>query len=276
MQKPQALILRTAGTNCDRELAFAFQLAGAETFSLHLNELVERPHLIEKADIIGFPGGFSYGDDIAAGRIYANRLRHHLTEPLKESIKCNVPIIGICNGFQVITKLGLLPDPEAGRQTATLAENTSGRFTDRWISLVVPEHTVCIWTQGITALDLPIAHGEGRFVPESDDSLRFWRESGQVALRYALDAASFPGNPNGSTDDIAGICDPTGLVLGLMPHPERFTHATHHPHWPRWPAEKLAQTPAGLKLFQNAVRFVNTKIAEKHEKQMRERQEAVV
>ncbi len=307
--QPQALIIRTAGTNCDRELAHAFELAGAGTFSLHLNELIERPHLLEKADLIGFPGGFSYGDDIAAGRIYANRLRHHLTEPLKEAIRCNVPIIGICNGFQVLAKLGLLPDPEAGRQTATLAENTGGRFIDKWVSLVVPEHGVCIWTKDIDKLDLPIAHGEGRFVPESDELLRFWQTSGQIAFRYAVvssefrvpsseleDAGTghdlknpefgtrnsepeirnselgtrnselpFPGNPNGSIDDIAGICDPTGLVLGLMPHPERFTHATHHPHWPRWSAEQLAATPSGLRLFQNAVAFVNAKIARKRE-----------
>jgi len=277
--QPQALIIRTAGTNCDRELAHAFELAGAATFSLHLNELIERPHLMEKADLIGFPGGFSYGDDIAAGRIYANRLRHHLTEPLKEAIKCNVPIVGICNGFQVITKLGLLPDPEAGRQTATLAENTSGRFTDKWVSLVVPEHGVCIWTKGIEKLDLPIAHGEGRFVPESQESLRFWQTSGQIVLRYAKspesgvqspesgESAPFPGNPNGSVDDIAGVCDPTGLVLGLMPHPERFTHATHHPHWPRWSTEQLAATPSGLRLFQNAVDFVKVKLAEKAREQ---------
>ena len=293
LMQPKALIIRTAGTNCDRELAHAFELAGASTFAVHLNELIERPHLIEGADLIGFPGGFSYGDDIAAGRIFANRLRHRLTEPLKEAIKCNVPIIGICNGFQVITKLGLLPDPEAGRQTATLAENTSGRFTDKWVSLVVPEHGVCIWTRGLDRLDLPIAHGEGRFVPESEESLRFWQASGQIALRYAVSSefrvssselgtsgtghvqknsepgtrnselSPFAGNPNGSIDDIAGICDPTGLVFGLMPHPERFTHATNHPHWPRWSAEQLAATPSGLKLFQNAVAFVNTKIAEK-------------
>jgi len=291
--RPQALIIRTAGTNCDRELAHAFEMAGASASAVHLNELIERPHQLEKADLIGFPGGFSYGDDIAAGRIFANRLRHRLTEPLREAIKCNVPIVGICNGFQVLTKMGLLPDPECGRQTATLAENTGGRFTDKWVSLVVPEHGVCIWTQGLTHLDLPIAHGEGRFVPESPDALKFWRESGQIALKYissefgvpssessesVLPSNSelrtrnsqlppFPGNPNGSTDDIAGICDSTGLVLGLMPHPERFTHPTHHPHWTRWSAERLAETPSGLKLFQNAVTFVNNKIAQKQREQ---------
>ncbi|MEX2212501.1 MAG: phosphoribosylformylglycinamidine synthase subunit PurQ, partial [Phycisphaeraceae bacterium] len=277
--EPQALIIRSAGTNCDRELMHAFELAGAGTCGVHINELIEKPHLIEKADLIGFPGGFSYGDDIAAGRILANRLRHRLMEPLKEAIKCNVPMIGICNGFQVITKMGLLPDAEAGRQQATLADNASGRFTDKWISLTVPEHTVCIWTRGLTSLDLPIAHGEGRFVPESDDLLRFWQESGQIALRYATasstqdsgrmtqDSPTFPGNPNGSVDDIAGVCDATGLVLGLMPHPERFTHPTHHPLWSRRSPGELDEPPAGLRLFQNAVEFVRVKIAEKQRKQ---------
>ncbi len=269
--RPNALIIRTAGTNCDRELAFAFELAGAAAFSVHLNELIAKPHLVEKADLIGFPGGFSYGDDIAAGRIYANRLKHRLLEPLKEAIKCSVPIIGICNGFQVLVKTGLLPDPDAGRQTATLTDNTSGRFTDKWISLVVPEHTVSIWTTGVSRLDLPIAHGEGRFVPESDEELRALQVSGQIALRYDLVEGGFPGNPNGSTDEIAGVSDPTGLVLGLMPHPERFTHPTHHPHWTRWAAERLAETPAGLKLFQNAVQFVTRRMAEKR----REREQAL-
>mgnify|MGYP002624816310 CR=1 FL=1 len=267
--QPQALIIRTAGTNCDRELMHAFELAGAAAHAVHLNELIEKPHLIEKADLIGFPGGFSYGDDIAAGRIFANRLRHRLMEPLKEAIKCNVPMIGPCNGFQVITKMGLLPDPEGGRQQATLAENTSGRFTDKWVSLVVPEHTVCIWTRGLTSLDLPIAHGEGRFVPESDELLRYWQEAGQIALRYATSTdadVAFPGNPNGSIDDIAGVCDPTGLILGLMPHPERFTHPTHHPLWSRRSAAESDETPAGLRLFQNAVGFVKVKIAEKQQK----------
>jgi phosphoribosylformylglycinamidine synthase len=267
--QPRALIIRAAGINCDRELAHAFELAGAATAAVHVNELIERPHLIEKADLIGFPGGFSYGDDIAAGRIFANRLRHRLFEPLKEAIKCNVPIIGICNGFQVITKLGLLPDPDAGRQTATLADNAGGRFIDKWVSLVVPDHTVSIWTRGLTRLDLPIAHGEGRFVPQSPQLLRFWQESGQIALRYDTSpAATFPGNPNGSVDDIAAVCDATGLVLGLMPHPERYTHATNHPHWTRRSAEQLAATPAGLRLFQNAVQFVTQVIEEKARKQV--------
>jgi phosphoribosylformylglycinamidine synthase len=162
-----------------------------------------------------------------------------------------VPMVGICNGFQVMTKLGLLPDPHAGKQTATLADNNSGRFTARWGKMVVPQDTCCVWTKGLTELELPIAHAEGRFVPESDEALARWTENGQIAIKYASD-----DNPNGSTADIAGVCDPSGLILGLMPHPERWIHLTNHPQWQRQTADWKAQTPAGLKMFQNVVNHV--------------------
>lgn len=262
--KPVALIIRTAGINCDQELAWAFQLAGAEVRLEHLNRLIAQPQILEEVDLIGFPGGFSYGDDIAAGRIFANRLRHRLYEPLRQAIRRGVPMIGICNGFQVLVKLGLLPDPEAGRQTATLADNTSGRFIDQWCSLQVDPQTRCIWTRGLSLLDLPIAHAEGRFVPESDQALARWQANGQIALRYVSDPstcpqANFPGNPNGSADNIAGVCDPSGLVLGLMPHPERHVHPTHHPYWSRRAVLGLTQSMDGLKFFQNAVTYVQNR-----------------
>ncbi len=249
--KPLALILRTAGTNCDVELAHAFALAGAEPRTLHLSALVDDPTPLDRADIVGFPGGFSYGDDIAAGRIFANRLRHLLDAPLRAAVDRGVPMIGICNGFQVMVKMGLLPFPHAGAQTATLADNTSGRFTDRWVKVTVPRDTACVWTRGLGEFELPIAHGEGRFVPASDDVLRQLRANRQIALRYAAG-----DNPNGSHDDIAGVCDPSGLVLGLMPHPERFTHPTHHPRWTRAGSDWLTQTPAGLRFFHHAVAHV--------------------
>ena len=259
--KPLTLIIRTAGTNCDLEMAHAFELAGARTTLVHLNELIRTPKLLETIDLLGFPGGFSFGDDIASGRIFATRLRLNLLGPLQAAIKRGVPAIGVCNGFQVITKLGLLPDPFANRQTATLSENTSGRFTDKWVSLDSPADSVCIWTRGIVGtnetFDLPIAHGEGRFVPADDAVLQSLKANRQIALRYSsATSATFPGNPNGSVDDIAGICDPTGLVLGLMPHPERFTNATNHPLWTRRGSDWLTQTPAGLKFFINAVEHV--------------------
>ncbi|MEM9883901.1 MAG: phosphoribosylformylglycinamidine synthase subunit PurQ [Planctomycetota bacterium] len=252
--RPTALILRTAGTNCDAELAHAFRLAGAEPTTLHLNELIDDPRKLERFDLVGFPGGFSYGDDIAAGRILANRLRHRLYEPLLAAIDRGVPMFGPCNGFQVLVKLGLLPDPHAGSQSVTLAHNDTGRFIDRWAPVRPEPESVCVWTRGLTAHDLPIAHGEGRLVAPPDvlDQLE---TSGQVALRYDTRETE---NPNGSSRDIAGLCDPTGLVFGLMPHPERYLHPTNHPHWTR----RAGDAPAGLRYFQNAVEHVkNTRPA---------------
>ena len=293
MMQPTALIIRTSGTNCDMELAHAFALAGADPMAVHLNHLIDQPRLIDQAQLIGFPGGFSYGDDIAAGRIFANRLRHRLFEPLIQAIRRKVAMIGICNGFQVLVKLGLLPDPlsEADHdasgptQTVTLADNRTGRFIDRWVRLRVPADTACIWTRGLDELELPIAHGEGRFVPESQQTLRRLEQRRQIALCYdgagpvnpttQRDEPSHPspsqassqasseikdfvveGNPNGSVGAVAGICDPTGLVLGLMPHPERYTHPTHHPLWARRRGMAQGLSPAGLRMFQNAVAHV--------------------
>lgn len=249
---PRTLILRTAGTNCDAELAHAFALAGADPRVIHLNELIDEPARLDDFDLLGFPGGFSYGDDIAAGRILANRLRHRLIQPLQRAVERGVPMIGICNGFQVLVKLGLLPDPRRPslQQTVTLADNTGGRFIDRWVQLQADPTTVCIWTRGLSQLDLPIAHGEGRFHPGPDENLRTLQQNKQIALRYAPH-----DNPNGSADDIAGICDPSGLVFGLMPHPERFTDPTHHPCWTRTPASSRS-IPAGLRFFHNAVEYV--------------------
>ena len=266
--KPTALIVRVAGTNCDRELAYAFEAAGAVAQTVHLHQLIEQPERIARADLIGFPGGFSYGDDIAAGRIFANRLRHRLLGPLQAAVQRGTPIIGICNGFQVLVKLGLLPDPSEAQsgQTATLADNESGRFIDRWVSLNPVSASVCLWTRGLPdPFDLPIAHGEGRFVPASDQALERLRTGGQIALRYATGpGTAFPGNPNGSVDGIAGVCDPTGVVLGLMPHPERHVRATQHPLWTRREtgtgvvSEKapVPLSPPGLRFFQNAVEHV--------------------
>lgn len=251
---PTTLILRTAGTNCDRELAAAFELAGSETESIHLNTLVREPALVQRFDLIGIPGGFSYGDDIAAGRIFANRLRHRLLEAFQEAVQRGVPIFGPCNGFQVLVKMGLLPDPTQAKQTVTLADNTTGRFIDRWVGMKANPDSPCIWTRGLDEFDLPIAHGEGRFTapPQVLESLE---QQNLVALRYRDE------NPNGSANHIAGICDPTGLVLGLMPHPERFIHATNHPNWSRLGPDWLDQSPAGLRFFENAVAYVSEQMS---------------
>lgn len=248
--KPKTLILRTAGTNCDQETAYAFELAGASTESLHVNRLLENPGVLRDYQLLAIPGGFSYGDDIAAGKIFANQIIHHLRDGFADFVAAGKPIAGICNGFQVLVKTDLLPGPLAGRtgQTATLTHNDSGRFIDRWISLE-PRGRKCIWTQNLSKLDLPIAHGEGKFVT-ADDSVRkaLW-ENDQVALVYSGE------NPNGSTDAIAGVCDATGLIFGLMPHPERHVSPLQHPAWTA--LKTLPEEGAGLQVFRNAVKHVN-------------------
>jgi phosphoribosylformylglycinamidine synthase len=255
--KPTTLILRTAGTNCDAETAYAFERAGAAVEKLHVNRVLENPAALDDYQILAIPGGFSYGDDIAAGRIFANQIRHHLADAMRRFIDAGKPIIGICNGFQVLVKTELLPGPLAGRtgQTCTLAHNAGGRFIDKWIKLAPRGTGKCIWTEGLAAdaiLELPIAHGEGRFVPADDNVRRALWDNDQVALVYEGE------NPNGSTDDIAGVCDATGLVFGLMPHPERHVDATQHPAWTRTLALEgaLPAEGQGLVIFRNAVAHV--------------------
>ncbi|HEX4123404.1 MAG TPA: phosphoribosylformylglycinamidine synthase I [Tepidisphaeraceae bacterium] len=261
--KPRALILRSAGTNCDGETAWAFELAGAQTEKVHINRLLGEPGLLDRFQLLAFPGGFSYGDDIAAGKILANQIAHHLADSLRAFVESGRPIIGICNGFQVLVKTDLLPGPLAGRtgQTCTLTHNDSGRFIDRWVHLMPASHK-CIWTRGLVgrSMELPIAHGEGKFVTATPAVLKALIAEDQVALRYIRPDGSsadgaFPENPNGSMADIAGVCDSTGLILGLMPHPERHVDPTQHPAWTRRAIEPGA-VGGGMTIFQNAVRHV--------------------
>ena len=265
--RPSTLVLRTAGSNCDAETAHAFEVAGASAHRVHLNRILQNPRLLDDFQILAIPGGFSYGDDIAAGRIFANQLMHHLRDGLKRFIDAGKPVIGICNGFQVLIKTDLLLPPQAKPgasapghyQSATLTHNENGRFIDRWIHLS-PRSNKCVWTAGLEALELPIAHGEGKFVPADDAVRRALWDNDQVALVYtradgSVPQGQFPDNPNGSVDDIAGVCDSTGLVLGLMPHPERHISPLQHPAWTRG-AGALSGEGAGLKLIRNAVEHV--------------------
>ncbi|MCA9236721.1 MAG: phosphoribosylformylglycinamidine synthase I [Planctomycetales bacterium] len=251
MSQPRVLILRAPGTNCDQETAYAFEQAGGAPTEVHLNRWLEAPALAEEYQILCLPGGFSYGDDVAAGRIYGNQLRHHLAEQLQTFRAAGKLILGICNGFQILIKSGLLDiDDEAG-PAATLAWNESHRFVDRWVHLKNTSEK-CVFLQGIDTLELPIAHAEGRFLVRDDAKLEQLASHGQLALRYAPGSAdgSRPYNPNGATADVAGVCDKSGRVFGLMPHPERFIDRTQHPQWTRRPE---LDAGAGMRIFQNAV-----------------------
>lgn len=260
--KPRTLILRSAGTNCDGETAYAFELAGAASELVHINRLLREPEVLDRYQILAIPGGFSYGDDISAGRILANQIVHHLGDAVRGFIESGRPVIGICNGFQVLVKTDLLPGQLAGRsgQTATLTNNECGRFVNRWVKLASPPGK-CVWTMDLLAggLELPVAHGEGKFVPADDNVRRALWDDGQVVLTYTAPDGSpaggrFPHNPNGSVDDIAGVCDPTGLVFGLMPHPERYVDPIQHP---AWTSQGSGRRPGqGLHIFRSAVRHV--------------------
>ena len=260
MVQPRALVLRAAGTNCDRETEFALQQAGFEARRVHVFRLMEDPAALKDYQFLVIPGGFSYGDDVAAGKILANQMLHHLAGPLNDFLGAGKLVLGICNGFQVMIKAGLLPwgKVSAGEahRDATLAWNDCGRFEDRWVHLRADSGT-CVFLPKGEVIDLPIAHGEGKFVPRDQGVLDALRQNDQVALRY-VDAegrtgCGFPVNPNGSVDDIAGICDPTGRLMGLMPHPERFVDLTQHPQWTRGKKKR----EDGLLFFRRAFEYLS-------------------
>ncbi|MFZ4636876.1 MAG: phosphoribosylformylglycinamidine synthase subunit PurQ [Pirellulales bacterium] len=252
MLSPRALILRAPGTNCDHETAHAFERAGGIARRVHVRALAERPAIADDCQILCIPGGFSYGDDIASGRIFALELKTRLADALVKFRDRGGLVLGICNGFQVLLQTGLLlADPASGRQEASLAHNTSGRFIDRWVRLACGPGP-CVFLRGLGDLELPVAHGEGRFVLRDPARLGPLRAAGQLPLTYACDDAGRPTNPNGAVGDVAGACDPSGRVLGLMPHPERFIDATQHPSW----HGRLdpSASGAGLTIFTNAVK----------------------
>ncbi len=256
MSKPKVLILRTAGTNCDRETAAAFSLLKAGVESIHINEFLRRQLRMWDYQILAIPGGFTYGDDIAAGKILANELKMKLGEQVGRFLSQGGLIIGICNGFQVLVKMGILPGTDGWRQEVSLGCNDSGKFEDRWVHLRASEgKSLCVWTSGLgKQIYLPVAHGEGKFVPETEAGYKRLEASGQIVLKYCDKQGGtpvYPDNPNGSYADVAGICDSTGRVFGLMPHPERFVLRTQHPRWTRG---GLSGDMDGLRIFKNALK----------------------
>jgi len=261
--KVKAMVLRAAGTNCDVETAYAFELAGAQAARVHINELVRREKSLSEVQILAIPGGFTYGDDVAAGKILANELKYKLSDEIGRFVEEGKLILGICNGFQVLVKAGLLPEWKDGPsgQQVTLTFNDSGRYEDRWVVLAKEQNSRCVFVEGIEeTIYLPVAHAEGKFVPADGKVLAELERRGQVVFRYVDERgerASYPWNPNGSVGNIAGICDPTGRIFGLMPHPERHILPTQHPRWTR---EGLQERGAGRIIFENAVRVVREQV----------------
>ena len=262
MAEVRALVLRAAGINCDVEAEYALEMAGAKTDRTHVNRLIEDKTLLDRYHVLVFPGGFSYGDDVAAGKILANQVVHHLAEPIRKFVDDGKLVLGICNGFQVLVKMGLLPGgSDLKQEEVTITYNDSGRFEDRWIYLL-PQTDRCVFIEPERQIYLPIAHGEGKLVTRDSETLQRLKSEGYVAYKYVDkngEEGPYPVNPNGSTESIAALTDSTGRVMGLMPHPERFVRRTQHPHWTRL-GEDL--DPDGIKIFRNAVRYVRENLLE--------------
>jgi phosphoribosylformylglycinamidine synthase len=267
MSKPRVAVLTGYGINSDAELAHAFELAGGRSERVHLHDAAEGRARLEEYDILALPGGFSFGDHVASGRVFANRLKYKLGDALRRLRERQTPILGICNGFQILVKLGLLPGREDGTpaQSCSLTFNQSGRFEDRWCHLQTEPGSRCIWLNGTQSLYLPVRHGEGQFIPGSG-GLAALEKAGQIALRYVRPDGTpppegpegYPENPNGSAGHVAGLCSTDGLVFGLMPHPEAHILPTQHPRWHR---EGLRPEGDGLAIFRNAVSWTAKRAA---------------
>jgi len=257
MKEVRTIVLRVDGTNCDEETVIAFERAGSKVDLVHMNELIRKEKSLEDYQIFCIPGGFAYGDDITAGKIFAVLLKYKIGNDVKKFVEEGKLVIGICNGFQVLVKTGLLPALEGTmkKQEATLASNDIGFFQDRWIYMKHENKGKCVFTRGIKdTVYIPVTHGEGKFVADRS-VIRRLEENDQIVFKYVDpdgNYSGFPWNPNGSLHNIAGICNPDGNVFGLMPHPEKFIHKWTHPYWTR---TNLPEEGDGFKIFRNAMEF---------------------
>ncbi len=254
---PKALVLTGYGINCDIETQHAFKLAGARAQRVHINDLINGKERLSDYHILSFPGGFSFGDDIASGKVLANMVKYNIGEQIQEFIDSGKLILGICNGFQAMVKMGLLPgfNEDYATQEVTLTYNDSGRFEDRWVHLKANKISNCMFTKEIENIYLPVRHGEGKFVAKNPQVLEKLVKGNHIVFQYVDTegkAAGYPHNPNGSVNNIAAICDKTGRVFGMMPHPEAFQHRTNHPGWTR---EELPEEGAGIAIFRNGVEY---------------------
>ena len=272
-KKVKAIVITGYGTNCETEMAHACRLGGAEQVDIvHMSQLIHGEYRLDDYHLLNLPGGFLDGDDLGAGQAGAHRFKHvvvkttgeKLMDQLLRFIKDGKLILGVCNGFQLMVKTGLLPgfDGDYQHRQVSLIHNDSGRFEDRWVSLKVDAASPCVFTKGLDRLYFPVRHGEGKFVTMDDQVLKEVQNRHLVALRYADPQSgeptmAYPANPNGSPDAIAGICDPSGRIFGLMPHPEAFHHRTNHPRWTR---EELPEEGQGVAIFRNGVEFIRANL----------------
>ena len=268
MRDVNVLVLTGYGLNCDHETAYAFQLAGAQAFRVHINSLIDSPAKLSDFQILVFIGGFGWGDDHGAGVIQAVRMKTNIGQQLIDFVAAGNLVLGICNGFQALVNFGLLPGFAQNyvQRSVALTFNDCGNFRDQWVSLKVNPASPCVFTRDIEMAELPVRHGEGKFVAD-DITLAELQRNNQIALQYAMPdgepaKGQFPFNPNGSIRDIAGICDPTGRIFGLMPHPEGYHHPTNHPDWTRRKAiecrsgrRSSSERPVGVRMLQNGVDF---------------------
>ena len=268
-KKVKSIVITGNGTNCEMEMAYACKLAGSDEVDIvHISLLLHGEKQLDDYHFLNLPGGFLDGDDLGSAKAGANRILHAKIEGRDEKLYDQFSrfiaqgklILGVCNGFQLLVKLGMLPafDADYRKQTATLTFNDSGRFEDRWVYLRVNGASPCIFTKNLEGLYLPVRHGEGKFITQDTGILNRLHKNHQVALQYSHQdyadvAMDYPANPNGAIDGIAGICDETGRIFGLMPHPEAYLHYTNHPRWTR---EKLPETGMGLAIFKNAISFL--------------------
>jgi len=248
-KKVKAIVLTGYGLNCDYETDYSFKIAGIDSRRIHINDLISNKSLLRDFHIIAFIGGFSWADHHGAGVLLAAKLKKHIFDELIRFIEDGKLIIGICNGFQTLVNLGILPavDMNYWKREVALISNDSGNFIDKWVRLKINTRSPCVFTKGIDSIELPIRHGEGKFFAKKEVIDKLFKNN-QVVLQYEE-------NPNGSLKDIAGICDPTGRILGLMPHPEAYNHFTNHPDWPR--TKKISsERGEGIIFFKNAAEYV--------------------
>ncbi len=262
--QPKILIPTGYGLNCENETAYAFASVDGIADRIHLSEVFAKPSILESYQVLAMVGGFSFGDHITAGKVLANRYKYRLADHLERFIQNGKLVIGMCNGFQSMVQYGLLPGFEGNyhEQLISLAPNCSGVFEDRWITLAANAGSRCVFTNNMRTIELPVRHGEGRLVAKDKNVLsKLWAD-GQVALQYVDSETGkatmeYPSNPNGSVDSIAGICDSSGRVFGLMPHPEAYSNPYNHPNWIlQRRSQSFPEEGAGLQIFRNAVEYV--------------------